>query len=187
MSNYLPKKEQSIELLDYFAKSLQPTFGVLHIPSTRRLIEQTYADIMVDKEPNADLVLLLFAICASCALTWMPELLEKMGVTPSNAKVGFRSYCDLFISFLDALSPPLAPSTVALEALLLLTHLLSNTDNRLDQVYTLQARALWMTRALQIHRLDTKRNCERRQIEGCDQIEIELQRRIWWYMVSSDW
>ncbi|KAK8069368.1 hypothetical protein PG994_005984 [Apiospora phragmitis] len=187
LSKYLPSKDQSILLPDYFAKSVQPTFGVLHIPSTCDLMEQTYADMLVGKESNADSMLLLFAICAGCALTWTPELLETLNVTPTDAKIAFRSYCDLFITLLDALSPPLAPSTVALEALLLVTHLLSNTDSRLDQVYTLQARALWMTRALQIHRLDTTKNRERRRAEGCDQTEVEVQRRIWWYMVSSDW
>lgn len=69
-------------------------------------MEQTYADILVGKESNADAMLSLFAICA---LTWTPELLATLNVTPTDAKVAFRSYCDLFITLLDSLSPPLAP------------------------------------------------------------------------------
>ncbi|KAK8130924.1 hypothetical protein PG984_007362 [Apiospora sp. TS-2023a] len=187
LSRYLPNKEQAALLLDYFAKSLQPTFGVLPIPSTRGLVEQTYADMLIGKESNSGVILLLFAICAACALTWTSELLGSLKVTSTDAKVAFRNYRDLFITLLDSLSPPLVPSTIALEALLLVTHLLSNTDSRLDRVYALRARALWMTRELQIHRLDTTKSRERRKNEGCDQIEIEVQRRKWWYMVASDW
>ncbi|KAI9162737.1 putative transcription factor lepB [Paramyrothecium foliicola] len=186
ISRHLPAKDHLIKLLNHYARSMQPTFGVLHMPSIRGLVEQTYEDITVGKEADAGSVLLLLAICASCALTWNAELLEEMDVTSADAKVAFRSYCDLFNTFLDGLLPPLAPSTVALEALLLLTHLQSNTENRLDQVYSLKARALWMTRALQIHRLDTWKSRERRRLEGCNQIEIEVQRRIWWYMVATD-
>lgn len=107
------------------------------MPSIRVLIEQT-----------ADAILLLFVICAGCALTWTPKLLAALNVTSTDATLAYRSYCDLFIILLDALSPPLAPSTVALKGLLLVTHVLSNTDSHLDQVYALRGRVLWINRTL---------------------------------------
>ncbi len=44
-----------------------------------------------------------------------------------------------------------------------------------------------MARAMEIHRLDTAKSIEQRRVKGCNMIEIEVQRRIWWHMVASDW
>ncbi|PYI02608.1 hypothetical protein BO78DRAFT_432729 [Aspergillus sclerotiicarbonarius CBS 121057] len=40
---------------------------------------------------------------------------------------------------------------------------------------------------MRIHCLDSPKAREKRRINGCDGVEIEVQRRIWWHMVSSDW
>ncbi|VUC27300.1 unnamed protein product [Clonostachys rosea] len=44
-----------------------------------------------------------------------------------------------------------------------------------------------MARLLQLHRLDTAKAREERQRSGCNVIEVEVQRRIWWHMVADDW
>ncbi|CAG9982285.1 unnamed protein product [Clonostachys byssicola] len=38
-----------------------------------------------------------------------------------------------------------------------------------------------------LHRLDTAKAREERQRNGCNEIELEVQRRIWWHMVADDW
>jgi hypothetical protein len=40
---------------------------------------------------------------------------------------------------------------------------------------------------MKIHRLDTPRYREERQKNGADMVDVEVKRRVWWHMVSSDW
>jgi hypothetical protein len=187
ISRRLPPRTQARELFSHFLRTMQPTFGVLHIPSTQALMEQIYESMLEGEEPSSTNLVLLLSIFAGAALVWTPQLLEKLSATSAEAKAAFASYGRLAISILDNIVQPVAPSTVALEAIITLTHVLSNADGFPDKVQMLRTRALFMARAIQIHRLDTVKNSEERRLEECNMVEIEVQRRIWWHMVSSDW
>ncbi|RYP12406.1 hypothetical protein DL767_011317 [Monosporascus sp. MG133] len=185
MSKHLPTRAQGVELLEHFIHCVQPTFAVLHVPSTRALVEQTYQALLRrPEEPESVNLLLLFSIFASAALTWTSQLLEKVGATPAVAQDAFTTYSGLAIS----LSESISPSTVALEAICILVHVLTNAEGFGEQVHQLRNRAFLMARIMQIHRLDTPQSRESRRVqEGCNMVQVEQQRRIWWHMVANDW
>lgn len=178
---------QARELFAHFTKSLQPTLGVLHIPSTRDLMEQTYRDIFEGKEPNLTSLLLLFSILAGAALVWTPQLLETLSATQAEAEAACTAYTTLATSILDNAHRPIAPSTNALAAISTLAHVITNSDGYPVKVHVLRIRCMLMARAMQIHRLDTAKSVEERRAKGCNYIELEVQRRVWWNMVASDW
>ncbi|RYP04110.1 hypothetical protein DL764_004657 [Monosporascus ibericus] len=185
ISKHLPTKDQGMELLEHFIHCVQPTFAVLHVPSTRALVEQTYQALLGGpEEPESVNLLLLFSIFASAALTWTSQLLEKVGATPAIAQDAFATYSGLAISISESVSP----STVALEAICVLVHVLTNAEGFGEQVHQLRNRAFLMARIMQIHRLDTSQSRELRRVqEDCNMIQVEQQRRIWWHMVANDW
>jgi hypothetical protein len=183
VSRHLPPKWQGMVLLDHFVRCVQPTFGVLHIPSIRILVEQTYQGLLEGNELNSANLALLFSIFSAVSLTWTPELLNKVRATPAIAQAAFANYTDLAIS----LSENVPPSTVALEAISLLVHTLTMADGYSGKSHQLNSRAFLMARSMQLHRLDTTQSREARRLKGCDEIEVEVQRRIWWHMAASDW
>lgn len=185
LAKHLPPREQGMEFFEHFVRCVQPTFAVLHIPSARTLVEQTYqATGQAGKETEPDNLLLVFSIFASAILTWTPQLLENIGTTPAVAHRVFDTYSGLAIS----LSESVSPSTVALEAISILVHVLTNAEGFGEQVHQLRNRAFLMARIMQIHRLDTAQSRKARRAQGdWDLVQVEQQRRVWWHMVANDW
>lgn len=150
-------------------------------------MEQTYQGMLEGEELDITSLLLLFTIFAGAALVWTPKFLEKLNSTQAEAKAAFTIYTRLAMSILDNEHRPVAPSTNALAAICNLAHVITNSDGYPVKVHVLRIRCLLMARAMQIHRLDTKQSIEERNAKGCNMIEIEVQRRIWWHLVASDW
>ena len=50
-----------------------------------------------------------------------------------------------------------------------------------------QSLLLNSARILQLHKLDSHRECKRREQTGFDTVDLEIKRRVWWSMVSTDW
>jgi len=40
---------------------------------------------------------------------------------------------------------------------------------------------------MSVDRLDTRKSREERAQKGCNMIELEVQRRVWWNLVGFDW
>lgn len=180
----LPNLDQTRDLFDHFFDTTHPNFGVLHVPSTRAILEESYHRLRLEKALEAGTLLLLLSIISSAAFIWTPDLLKKLYITPSEAKDLHVAYSHLALGLLDY---DLPPSTAALAGISTLTYLHTNAEGLLDKVHLLRARGLLMARAMRIHCLDTPKSREHRRLNGCDGIEVEVQRRIWWHMVSSDW
>ncbi|KAJ5103368.1 hypothetical protein N7532_003897 [Penicillium argentinense] len=183
----LPPLRQARELFNHFANTLQPTFGVLHIPTARNLMEKTYKCMLEGEEPHVADLMLMFAIFAGAALVWTPRVLEDLNTTKAGAKAAFMAYVRTALAILEHPDQLIQPSTTALVAIGTLGHLLMNTDGFPIKVHLLRHRCLLMSRDMQIHRLDTAQSREERRIKGCDMIDVEVQRRAWWNMVASDW
>lgn len=86
-----------------------------------------------------------------------------------------------------ATSPPLPPSTEALQTLMTLGHLFHQMEGVGSSFALLYASGVQMARVLKIHRLDSPSSREERRKNGADFVELETQRRTWWHMVASDW
>jgi hypothetical protein len=182
--------DQAVKLFDHFVLALNPSHNILHIPSARDTLNKTYKAIQDNEEgPSRANLLLLFSIFAGASIAWTPELLEALAATPENAKAAFKAYAHAAKLVLDGdTSAPIQPRTTALEATATLAHVLSNSDDGFPgRMLELRHRCLVMMRGLQLHRLDTVKSREERSETECNWIEIEVQRRIWWNMVASDW
>ncbi|PWY88682.1 Zn(II)2Cys6 transcription factor [Aspergillus sclerotioniger CBS 115572] len=187
VSRCLTPWDQARQLLDQFVMTIQRTYWVLHIPSTRILIDKTYQNMLKGEEPSSTVMSLLFSIFSGAALLATPEFLQVLNATQAEAKAAFATYTRLAIAIIDNPIQPVPPSTVALEAISTLSRVLSHADWYSNKVQTLRVSAICMARTMQIHRLDTAKNQEERQRSGYDVIEVEVQRRIWWHLVSTDW
>lgn len=154
------------------------------MPSTRAILEESYHRLRLGETLDAATLLLLLSIISSATFIWTPTLLKMLFITPSEAKDLHVAYSHLALGLLDH---DLPPSTSALAGISTLTYLHTNAEGLPDKVHLLRARGLLMTREMRIHCLDTPKSREQRRLNGYDGIEVEVQRRIWWHMVSSDW
>jgi hypothetical protein len=150
-------------------------------------MEETYENLATGKVPDMANLILFLVIFAGASLAWSPPLLERLNATQAEARAAFTAYSRLALSIVEDDAHPVAPSTVALASISILSHLVTNSDGFGLKVHILRMRCLIMMRELKINRLDTPASCEERRLKGCNMIEIEVQRRIWWSLVASDW
>ncbi|KAJ5773410.1 hypothetical protein N7457_008306 [Penicillium paradoxum] len=183
----LPPIGEARELFAHFVQKLQPSLGVLHVPSTRKLMEESYQGMLNGEQPTPTNLMLLFSIFSGAALVWSPQLLEKLNATQTNANASFEIYSQLALSILEHPLQPVQPSTTAIIAISTLAHLLTNTEGLSVKISLLKTRCVLMARDMRIHRLDTAQSQDERRLKGCNLIEVEVQRRFWWDMVASDW
>jgi hypothetical protein len=183
----LPIISQARIMFEHFASTLHLVLGVLHIPSTRNLLEETYRSIQQENGPGPANILLLYGIFAGAVLAWTPGLLGSLKLTKADAKIAFKKYTEMALSIINNPHQTMSPSLIALEGIINLTHVLNNTAGLSAKVTALRHLCQSMARSMQIHRLDTSKSVKERQQKPYDAIEVEVMRRIWWDMVASDW
>ncbi|KAE8151667.1 hypothetical protein BDV25DRAFT_138590 [Aspergillus avenaceus] len=184
VARQFPPIAEARELFDHFAVTLHPHVPVLHIPSAKTTVEQTYLAIIYRKNLDMANLLLLLGIFSSSIRTWTNELLQKLGATPEDAKVAFSAYSRLALDIIDG---SLKPSTTALAAMLTCANAIANSDGFELKTHTIRLRCHLMARAMRVHLLDSQKSREERKRKQCDIIKLEVQRRAWWHMVATDW
>ncbi|CAH0025615.1 unnamed protein product, partial [Clonostachys rhizophaga] len=184
----LPPVEQARELLDQFASVLHPSISILHIPSVYLVVENTYRTLVDGQEPTSTSLLLLFTVLAGAAQFWTPRLLERLDATRENAEVASETYINIALSIVENGHRRIEPSATALASILTLAHIVLDwDDSSVVRAVVLRSHCLSMARAMQVHRLDTATSTEERRVKGVDTVDVEVQRRVWWHMVASDW
>ncbi|KAG0651204.1 putative transcription factor lepB [Hyphodiscus hymeniophilus] len=138
-------------------------------------------------EPDASNLLLFFTIFAGAAFVWTPELSQKLPSSLAESGAASLIYTRLALFIVENTHQLSTPSVTALAAMCNLAHLLINSNDFIVKVHMLRIRCLVMAREMGIHRLDTTKGRNARELEKCNMIEIQVQRRIWWSMVASDW
>lgn len=183
----MPPVSQARILLEHFAVTSHPNCGILHIPSCRKLLEETYGIVKTDGIPLIENLLLLFTVFAGAAFAWSPRLLQQLHATRAEAKAAYVEYVHLGMSIVDNTVRPLAPSTTALAAMGNLNFITTHARGLSDNAVALRMKCYGMARTLQIDRLDTSKSREERRRKGCNMIDVELQRRVWWNLIGVDW
>lgn len=142
-----------------------------------------------DKEvPKIDELLMLFSIFAGAALAWTDELLHKLEATKENAVSAFDCYFHSALSIIEEPCTPLPPSVTAVSAISTLAHVAINSDDVVPaKALDLRSRCYNMCREMMIHRLDSPAAQKERDVSPANNIDLEVQRRVWWNMVASDW
>ncbi|KAF5982673.1 hypothetical protein FBULB1_4171 [Fusarium bulbicola] len=133
-------------------------------------------------------LLMLFSIFAGAALAWTDELLHRLEATKANAVSAFDCYFHSALSIIEDTDIPLLPSVTAVSAICTLAHVAINSDDVVPiKALGLRSRCYNMCREMMIHRLDSPAAQKERDISPANNIDLEVQRRIWWNMVASDW
>ncbi|KAF5630331.1 hypothetical protein F52700_7353 [Fusarium sp. NRRL 52700] len=186
LASNLPPAQQAHLLCEHFIDTIQPTFGVLHVPSTRSLV---YGSVDSEKQVlKIEEMLMLFSIFAGAALAWTDELLHRLEATKVNAVSAFDCYFHSALSIIEDTHIPLRPSVTAVSAICTLAHVAINSDDVVPiKALNLRSRCYNMCREMMIHRLDSPAVQKERHISQANNIDLEVQRRVWWNMVASDW
>ena len=184
----LPDKEEAVALLGHYARLASHMHYVVYLPTVRVMLDQVYDRMDNDEPCEHGHVALLLSMFATTSNIWTDE----------------NGTACVFSSTVDATRC----STIWAEAAItVLEHLHNSGFSSLEQVQAsvilgfamltkegLSARSRWLhhaatiaARDLSLHVLDGEKEKARRAKSPEDEIQLEMKRRLWWHLASSDW
>ncbi|KAL4751795.1 hypothetical protein BDW72DRAFT_212561, partial [Aspergillus terricola var. indicus] len=165
-----PTYEDAETLLDYFTKTIDASYRMLHIPTTWQSLSDLYTDMKNGRLPSA---------------TQNDFHFETAALQRYSQKVLAERWVKQAVILLT--NPPVPPSVQALQTCMSLAHLCTQMEGFSGSFGILSVTVLQMARSMKIHRLDSAPYREKRREHGADMVDLEVKRRIWWHMVASDW
>jgi hypothetical protein len=181
-----PTCEDAEMLLDYFTKTIDASYRMLHIPTTWQSLRDFYTDLKHGLLPSATQVSFFLGVFAGSVYA------SKNGF--QFATVALQGYSQKVLAerwmkqaVILLTNPPVPPSVQALQTCMNLAHLCTQIEGFSGSFGILSVTGLQMARSMKIHWLDSVLYREQRRKHGADLVELEVKRRIWWHMVASDW
>ncbi|KAL4781991.1 hypothetical protein BJX76DRAFT_369430 [Aspergillus varians] len=158
---WIPLYEESKCVVEKYLEDLTYLVHVIHIPSIRTMMDQLYQEIHMQRRPKPSHIVLLLSIIASTLYSWTSR---DPGTLLSLTAEELMSRAFVFLKgALDLLEY----SSRASDGLLLT--------------------AITGARDLRLHRLDQESDSDIAGNEIGDTVQTEIKRRVWWYLVATDW
>jgi hypothetical protein len=79
------------------------------------------------------------------------------------------------------------PTIETLQSLMLIVHHLMPNIGTIATLRTLSSMIVQLARGMSLHTMDSPTNKKRPENTPVDWVEIEVKRRLWWHIASTDW
>lgn len=184
---WLPLYEESKQIVDKYLADITFLHHVVHIPSVRSLVDELYQNLNTKSPVKLGQVSLLLAILASAAFFWTERDMHR-AVFSSVMKANELSKRWMAASFevLEYSRFTCSESLEDVQALIIVGFLVCNTVGITSQGRYLFSTAISVAWQLSLHRIDHKYNAEL-NVPRLDSVKAEIGRRVWWYLVATDW
>jgi hypothetical protein len=182
MKIWLPPKNEALCLLERYAEYITFLHHVVHIPSVRLLLDDGYKKLSLGHNVAPGHIALLLSIFASTAYTLEASTADPLFLNQANATNCAISWTKAALDTLDNSRRNLQGSVEDVQATILLSFIIFNLEGFSLRFRTLSCSALIMARDLSLHRIDAD-SCAKKE----SSVQLEIKRRIWWLMVSTDW
>lgn len=133
---------------------------------------------------NSGAIALVLAICASMG-AWELDWDFLFPGSPSTARVS-AFITQEALSALEHVRVSSQISIEAVQATILLTFQFCHFEGLSPHTRLLHTSAFTMARELGLHRIDAP-GSERLDAAQVNAIELEVSRKVWWHLVSTDW
>lgn len=182
----LPFHNETRFILDKFITNVSYIHHVVHHSSLPATIDDIYRKIE-NQEPiePGHLVLLLGIIANTVEVwSWHDEIEGYDSIFPSaveiNSQTPFWIKSAMNVIKNGENGPPLALETI--QGIIILAFAVSNTEGVSLRYRSLISTGLLLSRELGLHRIDHESNAA-----TANTIRAEMGRRVWWYLVATDW
>jgi hypothetical protein len=177
----LPSRATAELLFNHYAKNLNWVYHVIHVPTTRQQLLGVYASLEARRKPTSPHLALVATILA-VAVYFRSNLPEAVAVLEQE-KGSYTKWSLLAQRALSEANQLSSPSLESLQTTIIMTQFLPNYGQNTFFTATITHAA----HMLQLHRVDSARNRKQREEAGYDTVELEVKRRIWWYIAGTDW
>ena len=180
---HLPPRSETLRLFKIFRRTFNINFSICHEPSSLALIHDIYDQLSLNETSTWSHLAFVFSVI-TLGLLYDESRFRTGVIRPENAEqIGiWRQVADECI---DIAWRSHELSTITLQAICIILYVEVNMGGFTPKFHLYCGIGIAAARMLQLDRLDSpKAIASRRNIDTAD---LELRRRIWWWMCSSDW
>jgi len=185
---WLPPYNEAKIALDKYISNITFFHHVIHTPSLWAVMKEIYTDMNEQRQPNASHVALLLSIIASTTYSWTAidcngSLFQKNSEASRQTPLWIKTTEDV----LDYCHRTTCPSLETVQSTIITSFLVCNLEGLAQRFRFLHSSAVMMARELNLHRTDEQRTPEILEPVQVETIKYEIGRRVWWYLVATDW
>ena len=180
---WLPEYPEAKILLEKYIRDIDHIHHVVHTPSLPSILDEVYACLSQQGHLNPGSVILLLSIFASSTHCWLQRdcangLFSASGEANSQAQLWVKATEDI----LDIAHRTASVSIAGLQGIIIISFVLGNLEGFSRRCRILCSMGILLARELGLHCLDHPSNAKL-----TNPSEVEMGRRVWWYLVASDW
>ncbi|KAH7395559.1 fungal-specific transcription factor domain-containing protein [Cadophora sp. MPI-SDFR-AT-0126] len=181
----LPSRSQGEVLLEYYFDNVNWLYHIIHKPTVRKIFDAVYTDVERGRAPDYGHLSLIATLFALSAYFCGPN--SDTCLKYSDAMNYSRRWTLLAQESLSAANCLAHPTVETLQSLILIAaHMMANIG-AIATLRTLSATIMHSARMMSLHTLDTPRNKRLRENTTVDYVDLEVKRRLWWHIASTDW
>lgn len=160
---------------------------VVHTPSVRRLVDELYQNLNHKGSVKLGHVSLLLAILASTTFFWTErDMHSPLFSSVKEANQQATMWMKHALEVLEYSRLKGSNSLEDIQATIIVAFLITNLVGITPQAWYVFSTAITVARHLQLHRIDHPQNTRLGKSRQ-DKIHTEIGRRVWWYLVATDW
>ncbi|KAL5354336.1 hypothetical protein ACLOAV_000425 [Pseudogymnoascus australis] len=184
----LPTKAEALSLLKYYMDNIHYLHPVIDALAVRRIVEAVYTYPGAHVYREAAHIALLLSIFASTGYLWSSHENDELLVfsTPKVANLASTAWSDAALDVADYSRRTSSGSIEIIQATIIIEYLIYNNNGFSATCRLLHSNTITMARDLSLHRIDIPHRRHKPDSEA-DIAADETKRRIWWYVVSTDW
>lgn len=185
---WLPPYKQAKALVEKYIRDITYIHHVVVASSLRMAIDQVYSDQAEATSAKHGNVSLLLSVLASVTYFWTAED-DQLDLFPAAAEANQQTpfWVKGALDVLHSAHSTASLSVEALQATIIVSFVLCNLEGVSPRYRNLISTALTMSREQGLHRLDESRAEVPREGPFKEAINAEIGRRVWWYLVATDW
>lgn len=184
---WLPLYEESKQIIGKYLDEITHLHHVVHIPSIRVLVDELYQSLNLKTTVQLGQVSLLLAMLASTAFFWTERDMSKpVFSSVAEADAQSKTWMKMALEILEYSRLTNSESLEDIQTMIIIAFLVCNIVGITSLVRHLCATATSTAWQLSLNRIDHPNNAHL-DLPRPDSVRAEMCRRVWWYLVATDW
>lgn len=183
----LPPYDIASLLLKNYETKLLSLCPIVHLPTIRSNLKTIYLRLNNQSMIVPNSVSVVLSLLALGAFFSEPSSVLEIEASEAGCITLSKILSKNALDVLDYSRRTSSGTLEDVQAYILMSLALSHIDGFSNRSRMLFSSALSMARDLRLHRLDEYEYFAKRPADARSHIEIEMKRRIFWYIASEDW
>jgi hypothetical protein len=181
---WLPQYAEAKIMLEKYIQDIDHVHHIVHTPSLPTVLDEVYTCLSRQGQVKPGHIILLLAIFASCTHSWVPEDSKRgcLFETSTDANSQSLQWIKALEDVIDIAQRTTIISIEGIQGIIITFFVMVNFDGFSRRCRAFYNTAFLLARDLGLHCIDHPANAAL-----ANTAEAEMGRRVWWYLVASDW